>query len=147
MYKLEGVVVKVQLPQGPKLVEFLARVKARESVILQMKDEQLAQPLEGLVAHRRHSAVVQVEGSQMLPSYELVVDQSDFVEFVAVLKQNVNCNSIEPGIDINVICVQCMNSLGAYQVEGSGVHGNELWDVGVLAVAALNYVGGPSLQR
>ena len=83
----------------------------------------------------------------MLPSYELVVDQSDFVEFVAVLKQNVNCNSIEPGIDINVICVQCMNSLGAYQVEGSGVHGNELWDVGVLAVAALNYVGGPSLQR
>jgi hypothetical protein len=112
-----------------------------------MKDEQLTQPLEGLVAHRRHSAVVQVEGSQMLPSYELVVDQSDFVEFVAVLKQNVNCNSIEPGIDINVICVQRMNSLGAYQVEGSGVHGNELWHVGVLAVAALNYVGGPSLQR
>ena len=139
--------MKVQLPQGPKLVEFLARVKARESVILQMKDEQLAQPLEGLVAHRRHSAVVHVEGSQMLPSYELVVDQSDFVEFVAVLKRNVNCNSIEPGIDINVICVQCMNSLGAYQVEGSGVHGNELWHVGVLAVAALNYVGGPSLQR
>ena len=53
--------MKVQLPQGPKLVEFLACVKARESVVFQMKDEQLAQALEGLVAHRRHSAVVQVE--------------------------------------------------------------------------------------
>ncbi len=97
--------MKVQLPEGPKLVEFLARVKAREAVILQMKDEQLAQALEGLVAHRRHSAVVQVKGSQMLSSNELVVDQSDLVEFVAVLQQNINCNSIEPGVDINVICV------------------------------------------
>ena len=38
-------------------------------------------------------------------------------------------------------------SIGTYQIEGSSVHGNELWHVGVLAVAALNYVGGPRLQR
>ena len=40
-----------------------------------------------------------------------------------------------------------MKKLVAYQIKGSGVHGNEFWHVGVLAVAALNYVGGPSLQR
>jgi len=41
---------------------------------------------------------------------------------------------------------QCIiNKFVAIQIKGSGVHGNEFWHVGVLAVAALNYVGGPSL--
>ena len=85
MYKLEGVVVKVQLPQGSKLSEFLSVAEALEFIILQMKDLQLTQALESLVCQYWYTAIVQVEWSQMFSSNELVVDQCIIIKFVAIL--------------------------------------------------------------
>ena len=77
--------VQVQLPKGAKLVEFLASIEPREAVVLQMKNEQLTQALEGLVANKQDLTFVEVEGLQVFAPNEFVIQQGFAVEPVPVL--------------------------------------------------------------